>query len=486
MTDNYTTMQGDERDPLLDGVAHHRNEHDPWHGKAGPTLRSKLCLFVLLVLLPIAFLATGLQFPATELLHKLQGRVRVRTQLSQRPRNADVLARWAVANNLTLDTLEPAGSHSREVSTVAEDSSTTADQASPAPPAGRLSRESDDQPQQVIPRVEPRDTAASRPVAPASIMTLGTWPPTSAAAAVLAPATEDATPNSRTNACTFRKDQSASQCYDKLTNFLAVSRSAARWMFLGDSTMSHLFHQFRSGVKSKDAGTRNCERSKPVAGGCELLAVIGLQKPTGGWIKPDRTKEGPKSAKPYCTDCGGCKPSVAFGLDCAGADGASFLPVEFARDREHPTREGGPTSQETVAYFLSQNPWDVCVVNSGVHDMALKGLTDEQYLANVQFWLQTLLNSKGCGRIVWLQTSSVRGPDPQGNDQHGNPYRYPQNNARLRVWNDMVAALLISEFSQHVFEVDIWDASVNDFEHGDNVHMKRGYYNALAQLFKDS
>jgi hypothetical protein len=80
----------------------------------------------------------------------------------------------------------------------------------------------------------------------------------------------------------------------------------------------------------------------------------------------------------------------------------------------------------------------------------------------------------------------VRGPDPQGNDQHGNPYRYPQNNARLRVWNDMVAALLISEFSQHVFEVDIWDASVNDFEHGDNVHMKRGYYNALAQLFKDS
>jgi hypothetical protein len=37
-----------------------------------------------------------------------------------------------------------------------------------------------------------------------------------------------------------------------------------------------------------------------------------------------------------------------------------------------------------------------------------------------------------------------------------------------------------------VFEVEVWDATVDDFEHGDNVHMKRSYYEALAQLFKDA
>lgn len=272
-----------------------------------------------------------------------------------------------------------------------------------------------------------------------------------------APVTVGAMPGNTARSCNYRKAQPASQCYDALTSFLAKSRSAARWIFLGDSTMSQLFQRFRSGRKSqseeiqiRENPNRDCKQSTPVKSGCELLDILGLQKPAGGWIKPTPSLEGPKSAKPYCTDCGGCKPSLASGADCVGAAGSSFLPVEFARDREHPTLEGGPTSQETVAYFLSQHPHDVCVVNSGVHDMALKGLTDEQYVANVQSYLRALVNSKGCGRTVWVQTSSVRGPDSQGKDQHGNPYRYPQNNARLRVWNDLVSALLSSEFSQQV------------------------------------
>ena len=49
----------------------------------------------------------------------------------------------------------------------------------------------------------------------------------------------------------------------------------------------------------------------------------------------------------------------------------------------------------------------------------------------------------------------------------------------------MVTTLLHSEFSRHVFEVEVWDATKNDFEHSDNVHMKRAYYDALAQLFRD-
>ena len=104
--------------------------------------------------------------------------------------------------------------------------------------------------------------------------------------------------------------------------------------------------------------------------------------------------------------------------------------------------EGGATSQESVAYFLKRQPRGVCVVNSGIHDMTLKQMPDLTYQTNVQFWLDALIQSQGCGRLVWLQTSSVRGPNEKGQDQHGNPYRYPQTNAKIRVWNKLVADLL--------------------------------------------
>ena len=69
--------------------------------------------------------------------------------------------------------------------------------------------------------------------------------------------------------------------------------------------------------------------------------------------------------------------------------------------------------------------------------------------------------------------------------QYNRGSRYLQNNPRLHVWNELVTTLLNSEFSSHVFEVQVWDATIHDFEHGDNVHMKRAYYDALAQLFRD-
>ena len=325
----------------------------------------KLCVFVCIVLVPIAFLTTGLELPTTELFHKLQGRVSAGGLLpGRRHRQADVeLAQWAAANNFTLDV------HQATVvaATVVAAPAATA----PATPSGSAQ----------TPMVADR---AAR-------------------------------------ACTYRKGPKAVECYEKLTAFFPVRRSAAKFILLGDSTMSHLFHGFsrHSGPKESSA-LRDCTKSKPVKTGCELMDVIGLSKPKDGWKKPDRNVEGPKNRMPYCTDCGGCKPSLASGSGCVGGEGASFLPVEFARDVEHPSELGGPTSQETVAYMLSQAPRDICVVNSGIHDMALKKLEDEQYVENVRWYLETLMQSKGCGRIVWLQTTSVRGPDRDGNDQHGN------------------------------------------------------------------
>ena len=420
-------MKG-ETDPRVDSTKHALQVET-----SSKSARTRICVFACLVMLPIAFLVTGLQFPAAELLHELQGQVRISSRLSQRRGKADMLTQWASTNNFTLG-LVVAGSES--LPAVPKAASMSADNGTITSAPSTLAT--------AVPAYAPLSDASESNVQPSPT------PPSDKTSSAPAPVTVGAMPGNAPRSCKFRKAQAASHCHDALTTFLAKTRSAARWIFLGDSTMSQLFQRFRGGQKPVENPTRDCTQSKPVQTGCELLDILGLQRPAGGWIKPTPSLEGPKSAKPYCTDCGGCKPSLASGADCVGAAGSSFLPVEFARDREHPTLEGGPTSQETVAYFLSRHPYDVCVVNSGVHDMALKGLTDDQYVANVQFYLRLLVDSNGCRRIVWVQTSSVRGPDSQGNDQHGNPYRYPQNNARLRMWNDLVSALLSSEFSHQV------------------------------------
>ena len=47
---------------------------------------------------------------------------------------------------------------------------------------------------------------------------------------------------------------------------------------------------------------------------------------------------------------------------------ARYLPVEFARDVEQPSRNT-TTTQESVALYLQQDPRDLCVLNAGIHDM---------------------------------------------------------------------------------------------------------------------
>jgi hypothetical protein len=116
-----SAMKG-ETDPLLDGA-----EDAVQVETAAKSVRTRTCLFVCLVLLPIAFLVTGLQFPAAELLHELQGKVRISTRLPQRREKADVLTQWAAANNFTLGSLV-AGS---ELPTVPEAASISADKGTP-------------------------------------------------------------------------------------------------------------------------------------------------------------------------------------------------------------------------------------------------------------------------------------------------------------------------------------------------------------------
>ena len=108
--------------------------------------------------------------------------------------------------------------------------------------------------------------------------------------------------------------------------------------------MNKLYMQFRNmqAARFPDTPKTGCER-RTGKNGCEMLELMGLNR-IGDWVKPKRRKEGPKSASPFCTDCGGCKPSLIKGAGCRGA---SFFPVEFARDVEHPS---SVHNRSTIAY----------------------------------------------------------------------------------------------------------------------------------------
>ena len=175
-----------------------------------------------------------------------------------------------------------------------------------------------------------------------------------------------------------------------------------------------------------------------------------------------------------------------------------YLSIEYARDVEIQTNTTG-TTQESLAMWLaeaaqkdakapapsprtdsrSQTPATpvvskaICVVNSGIHDMAVVGITDAAYLLNVRFYLRALRGTGVCAHFVWLQTTAVS----------GNNTEHPQNTARIGQWNDLVRGLLEErEFGDLATIVDPLSKS---WGHVDHVHLSSSYYLQLAKLFLD-
>lgn len=89
-----------------------------------------------------------------------------------------------------------------------------------------------------------------------------------------------------------------------------------------------------------------------------------------------------------CRDCGGCNAALAR-CDGDHADVWSeleFIAVEFAKDVSIQT-DRFPTTQENVAWYLKQLPSpeeNFVVVNTGLHDTALRDSRPEAYLKNLE------------------------------------------------------------------------------------------------------
>lgn len=308
----------------------------------------------------------------------------------------------------------------------------------------------------------------------------------------------------------------------------AESTAPADWLFFGDSTMKKMFY---SGLKQElfDQPLGKCpacsRHVRSQHSDCKFNHMFDLGTDYDGveWIEPGEN-EGPtgragQTPRRFCQDCSGCFSQFAScpkdvrdsikmnatlassgtlsGYECESVLNqglAGCVGIEFARDREvQDTAANGPkTTQEAVSAFLSKT-WSsaplkkgristeptsgepfisaTCFLGAGVHDITIKGITLEAYIANVEWYLDLLRPI--CSKYVWIYNAA-----PASDES-----RYPQTIENTFEWNEAVGSLLRSDKYRSVSTIiDVYDASTK-WPHDDHVHMDKGWYGALASLF---
>lgn len=284
--------------------------------------------------------------------------------------------------------------------------------------------------------------------------------------------------------------------YDQLQNIV----------LLGDSVMRLLFHTTHENPSCK------LFRGGTAAGRCNFLEYMGLDK--GTWVPPRLGLEGPHpklfgGKNPFCSDlgchfgvcnehyaqswyCPGSRPEPppCASPPCSGGRVLEYLPVEFSRDVEQPGRNT-TTTQESVGLYLKRDPRDLCVVNTGTHDMQCTGEPapehpwrnhtvvddDMTYVKNVADFIAAI--TPGCKRMIWLHTTAICGVP-----------KHCQRNSRILLWNQLVEAMLQDRFPD-VAVVNTFAVTTSLSQHqcycdkkkriwgGDQVHLHEIYSNLV-------
>ena len=211
---------------------------------------------------------------------------------------------------------------------------------------------------------------------------------------------------------------------------------------------------------------------------CGVMEMLGYKpRAAAYWVRP-KLGQGPAN---YGLKHFGCRDCGCISFDKRGHNGSLiYVANEYAQDVAFQT-DDIPTSQHLIGAYLGAWPRDLCIVNTGFHNVNVPKMSDEIYVANVRTFLKLL--SPGCQSFVWVHTSAVR----------GTPFlksRFPQRNAALQRWNRLVEALVADDLRHNdgvspIFVLDVFSMSNQPDLHqppNDNVHMIPAYYSALAKI----
>lgn len=251
-----------------------------------------------------------------------------------------------------------------------------------------------------------------------------------------------------------------------------------RWAFFGDSTVGHLTGIGTLHTRLNRANMTQCQCQRKSSPRCNMYQTFGFEK-AETWIPPNLTKEGPGIyglGHPQCQDCSGCNSQLVEckALPC-NASTMTYFSIEFARDVEIQTTLAR-TSQETVSLYLEQTQHSLqhpftCVVSSGLHDMALDGITFGIIMQNMDWYLGLL--RRHCAHLVYLQmTATLNNPN------------FPQQEAGiLQISGSMVELLSKNETMRNWATImDPFELSKN-WTHADNIHMDNDWYKRMGEMF---
>ena len=291
-----------------------------------------------------------------------------------------------------------------------------------------------------------------------------------------------------------------------------------RWLFLGDSTMKRLFEfsalrtnlivepfkslsrQFQHPDPCWEEEARKgllCQQRMSTR--CRLNDFLDLQY-AEEWKMPDQSKfEGPLKyglQNSYCTDCSGCQSNF---LDCRVKQLFEMTPpsdqtcerkrltyggymgIEFARDVEIQTPRYS-TTQENIADYL-RHSWNeptsplmqewglpICVINTGNHDAMLPGITLDDFIKNVKWYLN--IYKSQCSHIIWLSNTA-----PAIDNTN-----YVQTGELMKTYDNAVKDLIVSSRSlrRMMSYINVFDAS-NKWPHADHIHMDNDWYARFGQ-----
>ena len=143
---------------------------------------------------------------------------------------------------------------------------------------------------------------------------------------------------------------------------------------------------------------------------------------------------------------------------------------------------GYKTTQENVVAFLSKT-WTgttaatkkiraICFVATGIHDVAVPGITLEMYEKNVRWYLNLL--DPLCFHIVWIYNTAPKTDNPE----------FKQRINQTACWNDAIGNIIKASQRLRIKStiVNLFNATINH-EHGDNIHMTNVWYQKLANTF---
>jgi hypothetical protein len=318
-----------------------------------------------------------------------------------------------------------------------------------------------------------------------------------------------------------------------------------RWLFLGDSTTYRLFvntpianylmnesvvvlQEQRRQTKCTNPFYQPLQCTSIYCERCNRMEQLQLSRlpVIHSWKIPKfHNAEGPIAygeSNPYCTDCSGCDTMLSTcTLDDSGGNNLNalvdtcrtdsspyihnnstgkdtgtgvspsttytgpayggFLTVEFARDVELQTELYSTTQENLLSNYIANN-WNapiemihefgrpICIASAGLHDMSIQNVAKAVYIQNVQWYLNIL--SSQCDYIIWLANTC-----PLSNN-------YAQTDDKTYEWNVAVWDVLLSSeypFGYKSFYLEVFNSSIS-FDHEDNVHMGKNWYELLASL----